>query len=115
MAASGIRPTDLIAKFDVVVAVVPCVPIDEIIFLPGDARRYERRVAFDSRMTGIKLLEQTIVSSTRLLHMGGSLVLELGGKQGEQLAPVLRTAGFDLVERLVDCEDDLRGVDGRVA
>ena len=50
MAASGIRPTDLIAKFDVVVAVVPCVPIDEIIFLPGDARRYERRVAFDSRI-----------------------------------------------------------------
>jgi release factor glutamine methyltransferase len=107
-------PAELIGRFDVVVAVVPYVPTEEIIFLPRDVRNYEPRAALDGGASGIELLEQTISSSTRLLHAGGSLLLELGGSQDEQLAPALRAAGFDLVERLVDDEGDRRGLHARI-
>jgi release factor glutamine methyltransferase len=108
-------PADLIGKFDVVVAVVPYVPSEEIVFLPRDVRRYEPRVALDGGTHGTELLQQTISAAVRLLHPGGALLLELGGSQDEQLAPALHTAGFDLVERIVDDEGDLRGVHTRLA
>ncbi len=108
-------PPDLIGRFDVVVAVVPYVPTEEIMFLPRDVRKYEQRAALEGGAGGIELLEQAISCSTRLLHAGGSLLLELGGSQDEQLAPALQAAGFDLVERLVDLEGDVRGVHARIA
>ena len=107
-------PAELTGKFDVVVAVVPYVPTDEIIFLPRDVRQYEPRRALDGGVNGTEMLEQAISASTCLLHAGGSLLVELGGSQDEQLAPALQAAGFDLVERLVDDEGDLRGVHARL-
>ncbi|HET9117117.1 MAG TPA: HemK family protein methyltransferase [Pseudonocardiaceae bacterium] len=108
-------PTELIGCFDVVVAVVPYVPTDEIIFLPRDVRKYEPAAALDGGANGIELLEQAVSASARLLRTGGSLLLELGGSQDEQLAPALQAAGFDLVARLLDGEGDLRGVHARIA
>lgn len=107
-------PADLVGNFDVVVAVVPYVPSDEMEFLPRDVRKYEPRLALDGGKHGVELLEQVIVAAPRLLRPGGALVVELGGTQDEQLAPVLQAAGFDLVERLVDDEGDVRGVCARL-
>ncbi len=106
-------PAELIGRLDVVIAVVPYVPTDEITFLPRDVRKYEPHAALDGGVDGVEVLEQTISSSTRLLRPGGHLLLELGGNQDEALAPVLQAAGFDLVDRLVDDEGDLRGVQAR--
>jgi release factor glutamine methyltransferase len=107
-------PADLIGKFDVVVAVVPYVPTNDMIFLPRDVRNHEPRRALDGGVSGTELLEQAIVSSARLLHTGGSLFVELGGRQDEQVTPALGAAGFDLVERFVDDEGDLRGMQARL-
>ena len=107
-------PPELIGRFDVVVAVVPYVPSDEIIFLPRDVRAYEPRAALDGGVKGTELLEQTILAGTRLLHTDGSLLVELGGHQDEELAPALDAAGFDRIERLVDDEGDLRGLHARL-
>jgi release factor glutamine methyltransferase len=108
-------PADLIGSFDVVVAVVPYVPTDAIAFLPRDVRRYEPRAALDGGQHGITFLEDTVTASSRLLHHGGALVLELGGSQDELLAPLLQAAGFDLVARIVDEEGDLRGIHAQLA
>jgi release factor glutamine methyltransferase len=108
-------PADLIGTFDVVVAVVPYVPTDAIAFLPRDVRRYEPRAALDGGQHGITLLEETVTASSRLLHHGGALVLELGGSQDELLDPLLRAAGFNLVARLVDEDGDLRGIQAQLA
>ncbi len=107
-------PADLMGKFDVVVAVVPYVPSDQIVFLPRDIQKYEPRVALDGGIHGIELLEQAVSAGSCLLHPGGALLLELGGHQDELLTPALQAAGFDLVERLVDEEGDLRGVHTRL-
>lgn len=108
-------PAVLIGKFDVVAAVVPYVPTDELVFLPRDVRKYEPRAALDGGASGIELLQQAISSSRRLLRRGGSLLLELGGSQNEELAGTLEAAGFGSVECLVDEEGDLRGVHARLA
>jgi release factor glutamine methyltransferase len=107
-------PADLMGQLDVVVAVVPYVPSDEIVFLPRDVQKYEPRVALDGGNHGIELLEQAVSAGSRLLHPAGALLLELGGDQDERLEPALQAAGFGLVERLVDDEGDLRGVHTRL-
>jgi release factor glutamine methyltransferase len=107
-------PAELMGTFDVVVAVVPYVPAGKIVFLPRDVRKYEPRGALDGGADGVVLLKEAIRAGARLLHAGGSLLLELGGNQDELVSPSLQSAGFDLVERLVDDEGDLRGVQARL-
>jgi release factor glutamine methyltransferase len=104
-------PEALFGQVDVVVAVVPYVPTDEMIFLPRDVRRYEPRRALDGGKNGMVLLEQAVSSGAQLLHAGGSLLLELGGNQDEQLLPCLRQAGFSISARLHDDDGDLRGIE----
>lgn len=95
---------------DVVVAVVPYVPTDEIVFLPRDVRTYEPAVALDGGVGGVELLSETIAASSRLLRIGGSLVVELGGDQDDLLNARIAQGGFRILERLVDAEGDLRGL-----
>jgi release factor glutamine methyltransferase len=107
-------PHALFGHVDVVVAVVPYVPTEEMIFLPRDVREYEPRRALDGGRNGMLLLEQAAVSGAQLLHVGGSLLLELGGNQDRLLLPALDQAGFSLTARIHDDEGDLRGIEARL-
>ncbi len=103
-------PSDLAGRVDVVTAVVPYVPTDEMAFLPRDVRRYEPRGALDGGERGLETLRQAAAASTALLRLGGSLILELGGTQDTLLAPQCRALGFGPVGRLIDEDGDLRGI-----
>ncbi len=104
-------PETLFGQVDLVVAVVPYVPTDELAFLPRDVRRYEPRGALDGGANGTVLLEQALLSGAQLLHPGGSVLLELGGSQDEELLPLVKAAGLSLSGRLYDEEGDLRGIE----
>ncbi len=106
-------PHTLDGRVDVVVAVVPYVPSEEIIYLPRDVRRYEPRRALDGGRGGTEILRQVVWSGRRLLRAGGSLLLELGGDQDEAVFPMLHQAGFTALARLADDEGDLRGIEAR--
>jgi len=103
-------PTELMGRFDVVVAVAPYVPTEELVFLPRDVIRFEPRQALDGGINGVEVLEQVVSAGAQLLHSGGSLLLELGGDEDTKLDGVLERAGFTLVEHLIDEEGDLRGL-----
>jgi release factor glutamine methyltransferase len=107
-------PDALFGHVDVVVAVVPYVPTEEMIFLPRDVRDYEPRRALEGGRNGMVLLEQAVVSGAQLLHAGGSLLLEVGGNQDELLVPPLDQAGFSVSARIHDDEGDLRGIEARL-
>jgi len=107
-------PDALGGSFDVVVAVVPYVPSEALIYLPSDVQRFEPRRALDGGPGGTVLLEQAVWAGHRLLRPGGSLLLELGGDQDDLLTTVLRQAGFDRVRRLADEEGDLRAVEAEL-
>jgi release factor glutamine methyltransferase len=104
-------PNELKGHFDVVIAVVPYVPSEELAFLPRDVRDHEPRLALDGGPGGTRVLEQAVWAGARLLHTGGALLLELGGDQDEALRAVLGGAGFELAQRYHDDEADLRGIE----
>ena len=103
-------PDAVHGRVDVVTAVVPYVPSDELRLLPRDVVTYEPKRALDGGADGTDLLRRAIIESAGLLRSGGTLLLELGGSEGDLLAPLLAESGYRDVRRLVDEEGDLRGL-----
>jgi release factor glutamine methyltransferase len=104
-------PARLKGRFDVVVAVVPYVPTEELVFLPRDMREHEPRHALDGGRNGTRLLERAVWSASELLRGGGTVLLELGGVQDRLLAPTLTAAGYGPLRRIEDVDGDLRGIE----
>jgi release factor glutamine methyltransferase len=103
-------PVGLSGQVDVVVAIVPYVPTDELHLLPRDVTAYEPRGALDGGPGGLEFLRRVVVESVSLLRRGGWLLLELGGNEGELLTPLLERHGYHDVEFLTDEDGDLRGI-----
>ena len=95
---------------DVVTAIAPYVPTDELEFLPADVQRYEPRLALDGGAKGLDLLQRVVPAAARLLRRRGYLFTELGGDQDQRLAPTLSQAGFEVVDTWCDEDGDLRGL-----
>jgi release factor glutamine methyltransferase len=107
-------PRELAGHFDVVTAVVPYVPTEELAFLPRDVRDYEPAHALDGGPGGARVLEQAVWASSALLCPGGTTLLELGGDQDRALAGVFEAAGFGAPGRLEDDDGDLRGIEAKL-
>jgi release factor glutamine methyltransferase len=108
-------PPDLRGRLDVVVAVVPYVPSDEMVYLPRDVRTHEPGLALDGGPGGTVVLEEAVRAATRWLRPGGSLLLELGGSQDRTLQAVLSSCGFQTTGRQLDADGDLRGIEAVLA
>jgi release factor glutamine methyltransferase len=106
-------PDELRGHFDIVTAVVPYVPTDEIVFLPRDVREHEPLVALDGGPDGTRVLEEAVWASSALLHPGATMLLELGGDQDAAIRAVLGAAGFGTPRRHEDVDGDLRGIEAR--
>ena len=87
-------PDEVRGRIDVVTAVVPYVPSDELRLLPCDIVTYEPKRALDGGVDGTDLLRRAILESVGLLRSGGSLLLELGGSEADLLAPLLAESGY---------------------
>jgi release factor glutamine methyltransferase len=103
-------PADLHHAVDVITAVVPYVPTPDLPLLQRDTFAFETPLAYDGGAAGLDVLRRVAAESPRWLRPGGALLLELGGKQAEVLAPILAAAGFPEPEVLRDEEGDVRGV-----
>ena len=103
-------PEQLAHSVDVITAVVPYVPTNELPHLPRDVVDFEPLLALDGGPLGIDHLIRAVRAVTALLRPGGSLLLELGGQEAELLTPTLTECGFESVERLTDEDGDLRAI-----
>jgi release factor glutamine methyltransferase len=104
-------PGELLGAVDVVTAVVPYVPTDELWLLQRDTFTFETPLAYDGGRDGGDILRRVLAESPALLRPGGALLMGLGGKQHELLAPQLERFGFTDVRVLRDEEDDVRGIE----
>ena len=108
--AEAVRPG---AALDLVTAVAPYVPNDDLRLLPADVQRYEPRAALAGGVDGLDLVRRIVAQAGALLRAGGWLVIEVGGDQDEALAEDLARAGLGLVTPWHDADGDLRGLAAR--
>jgi release factor glutamine methyltransferase len=101
--------------FDVVTAVAPYVPTDQLRLLPADVQRFEPRLALDGGDDGLDVVREVVSAATRLLKPGGWVVLEVGGTQDEALAPLLSGEGYGSAATWRDDDGDVRGIQARLA
>ena len=106
-------PPALLGGVDVMTAVVPYVPTDELHFLPRDVVAYEPGQALDGGEGGLRVLSSVVERSTRWLRPGGWLLLELGGDQAAAVAEEMTAAGFVDIAVLSDEDGDDRAIEGR--
>jgi release factor glutamine methyltransferase len=107
--AAGL-PGGIRGRVDLVTAVAPYVPTDELRLLPRDVIAYEPRRALDGGADGADVLRRVVVEAAGLLRPGGSLLLELGGREAGLLAPLLAENGYGETCLLRDAEGDPRGL-----
>ncbi len=106
-------PAGLLGAVDVMVAVVPYVPTDRLVFLPRDVSAFEPRRALDGGPGGLTLLSSVVARSARWRRPGGWLLLELGGDQAPAVAAQMAGAGFADVTVHRDEDGQDRAVEGR--
>ncbi|MEJ7799851.1 MAG: HemK/PrmC family methyltransferase [Ilumatobacter sp.] len=108
--AAGLR----CRTFDVITAVAPYVPTNELGFLPHDVQRHEPTIALDGGPDGLDIVRQLARAACEALRPGGWLLTEIGGGQAKAVEATLRFAGFEAVTPWSDDDDDVRGVVARL-
>jgi len=104
-------PPELAGRVDVVVAVVPYVPHDELPLLQRDTFTFETPLAYDGGADGGDLLRRVLRDGVRWLRRGGAMLLELGGLQAALLGDEMKALGYTRVRVMVDEDGDVRGVE----
>lgn len=89
-------------KFDVIVSNPPYIRRDVIPTLMPEVREYEPMMALDGGEDGLDFYRTIIRESKNYLYGGGMLFLEIGYDQKEEVASLMRQAGFREVETVKD-------------
>ena len=100
-------------RVDVMTAVVPYVPTDELPFLPRDVLANEPRRALDGGPGGTRELLRAAGAAARWLRPGGSVLLELGGDQSDEVSRALAGAGLSEIHVHRDGDGQDRAIEAR--
>jgi release factor glutamine methyltransferase len=90
-------PASLDGRVDVVTAVVPYVPSEELHLLPRDVVAHEPRSVLDGGPGGTSVLRRAAAVAARRLRPGGTVLLELGGDQAAAISETLEDLGLSPV------------------
>jgi release factor glutamine methyltransferase len=109
----GPLPPSIRGNVDLVTAVVPYVPTEELHLLPRDVLSHEPRRALDGGPGGTAFLRRAAGAAGRWLRPGGWVLLELGGDQAAEMTTVLGEAGLGEVRVQRDEEGQDRVIEAR--
>ena len=110
----GPLPPELRGRVDLLTAVVPYVPTEELPFLPRDVRAHEPRHALDGGPRGTTGLVRAAEVAARWLRPGGTALLELGGDQAAEMTATMRDLGFTDIRVHADEDGQDRAIEGRL-
>jgi release factor glutamine methyltransferase len=106
-------PPSLCGRVDVMTAVVPYVPAEELHLLPRDVLANEPRRALDGGRGGTTVLVRAAEAAARWLRDGGSVLLELGGDQAREVATTLTDVGLSEIRVHRDGDGRDRAIEAR--
>jgi len=106
-------PPTLRGRVDVMTAVVPYVPTDELPFLPRDVLANEPPGALDGGPRGTTMLMRAAEAAARWLRPGGSVLLELGGDQAGEVANVFEEVGLSGIRVHRESDGQDRAIEAR--
>jgi release factor glutamine methyltransferase len=98
---------------DVMTAVVPYVPSEELHLLPRDVLANEPHRALDGGRRGTTVLVRAGEAAARWLRPGGTVLLEIGGDQAEEVATTLAGAGLPQIRVHRDDDGQDRAIEAR--
>ncbi len=101
-------------RIDVMTAVVPYVPTEELHLLPRDVQANEPRRALDGGRRGTTVLLRAAEAAARWLRPGGSVLLELGGDQASEVATTLVAVGLSEIRVPRDDDEQDRAIEARL-
>jgi release factor glutamine methyltransferase len=105
-------PGELRGRVDVLTAVTPYVPTDELRLLPRDVVAFEPRAALDGGVDGTMVQDRVVREAPAWLRRGGHALLELGGDQASSMAAAMDDAGFAEIRIHQDEDGDDRWIEG---
>ncbi len=100
-------------RVDVMTAVVPYVPTEELHLLPRDVLANEPRRALDGGRRGTTVLVRAAEVAAPWLRPGGTVLLELGGDQAGEVATTLADVGLSDIRVLRDGDGQDRAIEAR--
>jgi release factor glutamine methyltransferase len=106
-------PPSLRGRVDVMTAVAPYVPTEELHLLPRDVLANEPRCALDGGRRGTTVLVQAAEAAARWLRNGGSVLLEIGGAQASEMASTLADVGLSEIRVHRDGDGQDRAIEAR--
>ncbi|HEX6581913.1 MAG TPA: HemK/PrmC family methyltransferase [Actinomycetota bacterium] len=109
----GPLPPALRGRIDLMTAVVPYVPTEELHLLPRDVLEHEPRRALDGGSGGTRVLVRAAGVASRWLPPGGSVLLELGLDQAAEMTAILTDLGFTDIRTHADADGQDRAIEGR--
>ena len=100
--------------FDLIVSNPPYIPADEYVALEPNVRDYEPRLALYGGVDGLDFYRRLIPGAALLLRPGGTLALEVGALQADDVAGIIEAAGaYGAPERRSDLSGVIRVVFAR--
>ena len=109
----GPLPPSLRERVDVLTAVVPYVPTEELHLLPSDVVANEPRLALDGGHRGTTVLVRAAEAAARWLRPGGTVLLELGGDQAGEVGTKLADLGLSEIRVHQDGDGRDRAIEAR--
>ena len=100
--------------FDLIVSNPPYIPADEYVALEPNVRDYEPRLALYGGVDGLDFYRRLVPGAALLLRPGGTLALEVGAGQADDVAAIIDAAGaYEAPERRDDLSGEARVVSAR--
>ena len=100
-------------EFDVITCNPPYVPQKEIQSLQPEIRDYEPHLALDGGKDGLDYYRRIVKEATNCLTVGGSLILEVGDGQADEVGMLIDSCGyFECLNTVSDLNDRPRIVTG---
>jgi release factor glutamine methyltransferase len=106
-------PSSWRGRVDVITAVVPYVPTEELHLLPRDVLANEPRGALDGGRHGTRVLVRAARAVGPWLRPGGAVLMEIGGDQGGEMTTTLAEAGLSEIRVHRDGDGRDRAIEAR--